>query len=138
MIKLDLNPPHNQLRQFAWIGLIGFPLMGYLVSWNFGAPDWVFHTGIALGVLMGVAAITKAHAIIRPVYVGLMVIAYPIGMVIATVLLSAIYFGMFTPVGLLFRLTGRDLLHRKVDRNATSYWSIRQTQRTPASYLRLY
>ena len=36
----------------------------------------------------------------------MMIIAWPIGMVISMVLLSLIYYGMFTPVALFFRLTG--------------------------------
>ena len=67
-----------------------------------------------------------------------MVIAWPIGMVVATVLLAVIYYGLFTPVALIFRLTGRDKLERKLLPEATSYWKVRETPRTPASYLRLY
>jgi hypothetical protein len=57
-------------------------------------------------------------------------------MALSMILLGLIYYGMFTPVGLAFRVAGRDPLHRKLDRAAKSYWQVRA--RSPASYLRLY
>ena len=32
MVELDWNPKERQLRQFGWIGLIGFPLIGWVIS----------------------------------------------------------------------------------------------------------
>ena len=138
MIKLDLNPPADQLRQFGWFSLIGFPLVTFILTKSFGLPDTVFYVGIGLGIVMGLAALANIAPAIKPVYIGMMLLAWPIGMVVSTVLLGAIYYLMFTPVGLLFRLMGRDLLHREIDKNAASYWTVRTTQRTPASYMRLY
>ncbi len=140
MIKMDFNPPAAQLRQFGWIALVGFPLIGWLFTYKFGwlPVDPAFWIFLGLGIAMALAAAAKLDAVIKPVFIVLMLIALPIGMVISFVLLALIYFGLFTPVGLLFRATGRDLLHRKPDPAAESYWTVRETQRTPASYLRLY
>ncbi len=142
MIEIDFKPPDHQLRQFGFISLVGFPLVGVVLTmWPkpFGdLPIEVLYVGIGIGVLMGVFAVANQTALIRPVYVGMMIIAFPIGMVLATVLLALIYYGLFTPVAVFFRLTGRDKLERKLEPQAASYWKVRETQRTPASYLRLY
>ena len=58
--------------------------------------------------------------------------------VVSTLLLGLIYYGLFTPVGLLFRVLGRDSMNRKFDPTADSYWIVRDERRTPASYFRLY
>ena len=139
MIKLDLNPPVHQLRQFGYIALVGFPAVGAVLTYVMGVlPPLGLYILIGAGVLCGIAAAAKLDAVIKPFYWVMMLIGYPIGMVLSHVLMAVIYYGMFTPVGLAFRLFGRDLLERKPDPSASSYWTIRETQRTPASYLRLY
>ena len=50
--------------------------------------------------------------VIRPVYVGWMVLAFPIGWTVSQAMLAVMFYGLFTPIGLLFRLIGRDPLHR--------------------------
>jgi hypothetical protein len=37
-------------------------------------------------------------------------------------LLATFYFGLITPLAFLFRLMGRDAMHREFDRDAESYW----------------
>ena len=139
MIKLDLNPTRSQLRQFAWIALIGFPLVGVVLSVWLAKLDTTFlWIMLALGAVMGLCAAIDLMAVVRPVYVVMMLVAWPIGMVVSTLLMALIFYGMFTPVGLAFRLLGRDPLHRKIDPSADSYWIRRRAQRPPASYLRLY
>ena len=49
-----------------------------------------------------------------------MVLAFPIGWTVSLVLLGLVYYGLFTPIGLVFRLVGRDALqlrprHRRDD-----------------------
>ncbi len=138
MLKLDLNPPANQLRQFAWFSLIGFPAIGWLILhlWHGASTTtaWVFTAiGVAL-FLLGMAN-TK---LIKPVFVGLMIVAVPIGFVLSTVVLGLLYYLMFTPVALFFKLTGRDKLNRRLDPQATSYWFERKADIPPSRYLRMY
>ena len=49
---------------------------------------------------------------LRPIYVGWMVLAFPIGWTVSQLILGVIFCGVFTPIGLVFRLMGRDPLHR--------------------------
>ena len=39
-----------------------------------------------------------------------MVLAFPIGWTVSQVMLALMFFGLFTPIGLVFRLIGRDPL----------------------------
>ena len=48
----------------------------------------------------------------RLIYVGWMVLAFPIGWTVSQVMLALMFFGLFTPIGLVFRLIGRDPLQR--------------------------
>ena len=76
-----------------------------------------------------------------PIYVLMMLIAIPIGFVISIVLLRLIYYLLFTPMALWFRIRGRDTMNRRLDPDRDSYWQDHRDisrPRTPSSYLRLY
>ena len=138
MIELNLKPSDSQLRSFGWIGLVAFPLIGALFHYVQGwIPAWGFYVLIGLGLLCGLLAAVK-ESLLLPLFTVMTLLAYPIGLVVSTVLIGVIYYGLFTPVALVFKLTGRDPLHRKIERDAASYWVERKTQREPASYLRMY
>ena len=51
-----------------------------------------------------------------------MKVAHLIGGVVTTVILSVVYIVMFAPIGLFFRLIGKDHLERKIDPAAGTYW----------------
>lgn len=137
MIKIDFNPPTKQLQQFAWIALVGFPLAGFLIARSFDlTPSLPWVLG-AVGVVTWALGLIQPRWIL-PIFVGLMAIAAPIGFVLSWALMGIVYFGLFTPVGLLFRLIGRDRLHKYPDPAATSYWHHRGEPRPAASYFRLY
>jgi hypothetical protein len=53
-------------------------------------------------------------------------VSLPIGWAVSFILLAAFYFLLLTPLGLFFRLIGRDTLGRKFDPDAESYWLTRQ------------
>jgi hypothetical protein len=139
MIKIDLDPAPRILRQFSWIALFAFALLGLVLHWNFGLPwTWV-------GVLAGFGVLTFACGILlgflpvpRAVFVGLSIVAIPIGFVLSWVLVGLVYYVLFTLFALAFRLMGRDALRRRLDPEAGSYWLDRGAPRPAASYFKLY
>lgn len=46
--------------------------------------------------------------------------------IVSPVILGIMFFGVITPVGVLLRLAGKDLLRTKFDREADSYWIPRE------------
>ena len=53
-------------------------------------------------------------------------------------ILAAVYFLMFTPLALIFKLIGRDALQRRLDPRSNTYWQIRATRTDPAAYYRQF
>lgn len=51
-------------------------------------------------------------------------------------ILGIMFFGVITPVGLLLRLAGKDLLRTKFDRDAGSYWIRREPAGPEASSMK--
>jgi hypothetical protein len=59
---------------------------------------------------------------LRFVFVGLMVLSYPVNWLATHLLLALVFYCLFTPLGLWFRLIGRDALARRFLPGATTYW----------------
>lgn len=139
MLKLQLDPPVDQLRQFSWAALFGFPAIGAVIHyWRGWAPEWVFWLLTGIGITVFAAARLGAWPVVRWVFVALMIVALPIGLVISLVLLGLLYFLMFTPLALFFKLTGRDSMKRKIDPEAPTYWEVREGRSAAKRYLRMY
>jgi hypothetical protein len=122
-IDIPWNPTSRQLRTFGF-GLAALLLLaGYLYSdagW-FGLPLVSF----AAGLLVLIAA-TFSPGVLRPIFVALMIAAFPASWLISVVLLATIYYLVITPIGLLLRAIGRDPLRKQGQLEATSYWEPRQ------------
>lgn len=59
-----------------------------------------------------------------------MAFALALGYIMTRVILTAVFFFLITPVGVLMRLVGRDPMHRSWDRGAESYWIPRTDNRS--------
>ena len=76
--------------------------------------------------------------LLRPIYVGWMILAFPIGWTVSQVTLALIFYGLFTPIGLLFRLIGRDALHRAHRPGLETYWSPKPSVTDPRRYFKQF
>jgi hypothetical protein len=126
----NVKPSATMLREFGIIALFGFGLVGALLGlkWDAWTASYVLW---ALGAVSFVLAFVRPKLLL-PLYVVLMVVAFPIGFVISNVILFILYFGLFTPIALVFRLVGRDTMKRKFEPEAESYW-IDRTDNKPVS-----
>jgi polyferredoxin len=133
MITPQWRPDERQLRQFAWISLVGFPALGVLLWRAHGTPLSAMVLS-AFGVLVWLVGLLEPKRI-RFVYVALLAISVPIGWVVSNLLLRAVFYGVVTPVGLLFHLVGRDALSLRRPQGP-SYWRDLEAHEDAASYFR--
>ena len=134
MIAIQWNPSTKQLRQFAGIW---FPAFCGLVGWSIGQKTGHW-SEVEIGwVLAGLLSV-GGHVLpvlIRPIFVGLILLTFPIGWVVSHVLLGAIFYGIVMPIGIILRLTGHDPLQLKAPLGR-SLWKSPTGKISPASYLR--
>ena len=130
---INRNPTPVTLRQFAGIWLVFF--LG-LAAWQY------FLVGRPLaGVVLAVLALTVGPvglvrpAWVRGIYVGSMVLTFPIGWTVSQVMLLLLFFGLFTPLALLFRIKGRDVLLR-ANPPRDSLWLVKTPPADIHSYFR--
>jgi hypothetical protein len=133
---IPFDPPSKTLRQFAGIWLVFFS------GWAIHQGLWRGHT--IAGIILAVAALTigllglTRPPTVRPIYVGWMVLAFPIGWTVSFLILTLIFFGLFTPIALVFRFIGRDALARIHPREASTYWVPKPAPASQRSYFRQF
>ena len=127
------HPSARTLRQFAglWLVCVG------LLAWRCGLGSGHV-AGLALGALAlgaGVSGLLRP-AWVRPLFVALTVATLPLGWAVSNLLLLIVFFGLFTPIGLSFRLLGRDVLERRFRPDRDSYWEPKAQPADLARYFR--
>jgi hypothetical protein len=142
MIELDLKPDIKKLRQFGWICLVGFGVIGLVIAKKTGAfeePDKWMVPGIfwVLAIICPIIGMIAPRGLV-PIYLLLTLIAFPIGLVISNVLLFVIFALLITPLALWFKLVGRDELLRKWPAEGDSYWIKSKAPGGAASYYRQF
>jgi hypothetical protein len=134
MIAIQWNPDQKQLRQFAGIW---FPAFCALVGWSIVRKTGYWHeveVGWAIAGIISIAGLVFPP-LIRPIFVGLILLTYPIGWGVSHVLLGVIFYGIVTPIGIILRITGHDPLQLKAPLGS-SLWKSPTGKIGPASYLR--
>jgi hypothetical protein len=125
------------VRQFAAILLVLGA--GLLAAWAIPEPELVGRGTARLGaVVMVLGLIGVAYPrFMRPVFLLAMAVTRPIGHVISLLILGIIYFGIFTPLGLVFRAARRDPLG-VLRKSRSSYWAEWPNAGTVMAYTHLY
>jgi hypothetical protein len=136
LLEINWNPPDRQLRQFGVVAAVALPLFGWLCTATPGRGFLL--SGLAItGLTLAIVGMVRPR-LLRPVFVTLCLIALPIGLVVNEIILLVLYGGVFTPMALVFRLTGRDALQRAFDRRAPTYWQPKVQPVTVRQYFRQY
>ena len=131
LIEFNWQPTDRQLRQFGVICLFALPAL----AWLWGGGTTIVMTLALAGLLLAVAGMA-VPTVLKPVFLALTIVATPIGMVIGELAMLAIYFGVFLPFGLVFRLAKRDSLQLRLNQDKDSYWETKKQPANIASYYR--
>ena len=133
LIQANWQPTPRQLRQFAGTCLVVLPVLGWL--WD--VSDNVMIAMAGGGLLIGLVGYALPKSV-QPLYLTLMVITTPIGIVLGELAMLTIYFGLFWPMGVVFRLLRRDALQLQLDRAQPTYWQPKPQPQNVTSYYRQF
>ena len=136
LLEINRNPSRRDLAWFGAVLLLFFAVVGGVVGRTLASD-------VARNVLWGAGAglalvYYSVPALRRPMFVGWMYAAYPIGLLVSHLLLGLVYFGVVTPIGLLMRAVGHDPMARRFDRSASTYWIARKQARDVRRYFRQF
>jgi Saxitoxin biosynthesis operon protein SxtJ len=115
---MDKTLPLPSNRSFGWTFSGIFLAVGVYGLWRGGALlSWL----LVAAVVMAAVTVTR-EAWLTPLNRGWMRLGQLLGMVVNPLVLGVIFFGVFTPVGLVMRMFGRDAMARRFDPDLNTYW----------------
>jgi hypothetical protein len=120
-------PRVNTERQMKVFGY-GLPLLVLLMAWRHwhksGTDGWVGFLIILAAALLFIAIFAKTW--LKYIFNAWMTVAQAIGKVVTAIILTVVYWIIFTPIGFFMRCSGKDPLSLGKYRTQESYWIKRQ------------
>jgi Saxitoxin biosynthesis operon protein SxtJ len=121
LVSVNWNPSRKDLNGFRVIA-VGAGLLAATLLYALKHVDLRWCLAIAaVGGGIGLSGFVSLK-LTRTIYVVMMAVTLPIGFVMSLILMGVFFFGLITPVGLIFRLIGRDAMRRRFDSDASTYW----------------
>jgi len=126
----------TELRKFAWVMTCAFSVFGFIGLYRGGQAEPLSLFGVAtVFLLCGLVA----PAVLGPVHKLWAQLAYVLGWINTRVILGLFFYVLLTPVSTVMRLARRDILRRRFNRTAQSYWQSRGAMKSAkSSYEHLY
>lgn len=113
-----INPEKNTLRKFGLIlGTVFFLASSYILFRN----KYCFTYGFILSAASFISAFALPKQL-KPAYIICMRLSLLLARINTVIILSVIFYLLLTPIGLVMRLIGVDLLDRKIEKKKETYW----------------
>ena len=129
------TPSKKMLRQFAALWLVFFVSIGIWSALRDRAQ--LATVLVTLGLVVGALGMIRPAAI-RLIYSGWMIAAFPIGWTISQIILAALFYGIFTPFAVVFRLIKRDSLRLRRRDDVDTYWTPKPRPSDVRDYFRQF
>ena len=127
-MKLRLKEQPNEWRKFTAVMTFACGVMAALLH-----TRKILSRELLIAVWSGLGVILLASLLAPRWFKGFyrvgMTASFHIGQVMGKVILTIFFLVLLTPLGLLLRLLGQDLLRLKPDKTATTYWRPAKTNR---------
>ena len=120
----NIKSEKSDLRNFGIIvGIILLVISGFL----FWKEKESFQIFLAIGIFLFLIAIV-IPAVLKPVYWTWMIFAIILGWFMTRVILSLLFYVVFTSIGLTLRFFGKQFLELRWDKSKESYWNFRTNE----------
>lgn len=125
---------NKELRKFGFSLGLGLSILGCILFYRHKG-HFIWFTGI--GSIAIILAILCPGAL-RPLKKLLDKLIFIIGWLMAAISLLIVFYLIFTPIAILLKIFGRDLLNQRIDKNTSTYWvKKRQIPFSKESYERM-
>jgi hypothetical protein len=115
-----LKQDRSALRTFGLTMAVAVALIGVAMRFVGHHPHRAFWTWMAAAAFLAFGLVApRALAGFHRLWMGL---AFVLGWFVSRIILSVIFFGIITPIGVIMKIAGKDILSEKIDRNASTYW----------------
>ncbi len=115
------------LSHIERLKVIYYLLLAYLYFVIINGSILTTKSYVFIGISFGFLLVSiKNIDLLKPLFDLWMKLAHVIGAFFTFLVLGIMFFGVFAPVGIVLRLLRKDLLNKKIDLNAKSYWIKRE------------
>lgn len=115
-------------RAFGLVFAAVFAIIGLWPLLSAGPLRW---WALAVAGVFAVLALALAR-VLAPLNRWWLKLGLLLGRFVSPVILGVLFYAVFTPIGMLMRIAGKDPLRVRHDRSAESYWISRQPPGPPA------
>lgn len=129
IVKLPTTP--KDLRKFAITMAV---VLGFLSALTWYKDSWSFPYLLGLAIAFLGFGLLKP-TFLKPVYIGWMTLAIFLGFFMTRIILSLLYYSVFSIGGLIVRITGKDMLDERYDADAETYWKPYVKSQDPKRHL---
>ena len=120
----NIKSEKSDMRNFGIIvGIILLVISGFLY-WKEKESFQIF---LAIGIILFLIAIS-IPAVLKPIYWIWMIFAIILGWFMTRVILSLLFYVVFTSIGLTLRFFGKQFLELRWDKSKESYWNFRTNE----------
>ncbi len=120
----NIKGEKSDLRKFGiTVGIILMIIAGFL----FWKEKESFQILLTFGVTLCILGIAIPF-ILKPIYWVWMIFATILGWIMTRVILSLLFYIIFTPIGLTLRFFGKQFLELRWDKSKGSYWNYRTNE----------
>jgi len=120
----NIKTEKKDLRNFGiTVGIILLIISGFLF-WNEKETYKIF---LVISISLFLTSIAKP-AVLKPVYWIWMIFAIILGWFMTRVILSLLFYVVFTTIGLSSRLFGKQFLELRWDKSKESYWKFKKNK----------
>lgn len=131
-----LNPDKQKLKKFGITMAAALSVIAGMLFLRHkpAALPYLFTASFAFFLLSLIVP-----GVLKPAYIVWMKLALGLSFINTRIILSAAFYLLFTPIGLVIRLLGIDPLERKIEKDRDSYWKKKQAvEFKPAEYERQF
>jgi len=129
------NPSPRDLASFGLVFAGGMAAIAAVQRFYLDAPERAL---VLLAIGGAVLILSRVPRVGRLLYIAWMGLGLTLGFFTAPIVMLVLYVVVIVPVGLYFKATRRDLMRRRLDPGAESYWEDYPGSGDPASYIRQF
>ena len=120
----NIKSEKSDLRNFGiTVGIILLVISGFL----FWKEKESFQIFLAIGIILFLTSIALP-SVLKPVYWIWMIFSIILGWFMTRVILSLLFYVVFTSIGLTLRFFGKQFLELRWDKSKESYWNFRNNE----------
>ena len=136
-IKLELDNVRPTKKKIIGFVIVVAIILG-LIDWRSYEFNETTLLILALVFALLFALALSKWSLLIPIFKLWMLLSIIIGWLVLRILLTLTYIVLICPLGIIFRVLGKDSMMRKLDPNATTYWISKVENRDESRYLKKF